>query len=307
MPVSRGPSPLPLVQLKLIALCALLLSCRSAGTPVQTSAKYPPPARDTVVHNPLDRERRLRIGLDSGMILVEVTSAAASVELIAPCGTFLDAFRSDSALARWADEARVLPPPTPDSTLPDKLHYSAIRLGGEKKGPYDNTTFKLVRLDTTTSSSFLLTSTNTAWDCGVRLTSEQAVALFGALRGEAVAGATPYELPAMSSRTREGRPHVSGAWVGPAVDRQAQLKGSYPGLHYPPELRGSGISENVRLMFIVDSTGKARPSSVRLIGTARPVFAKIAIASLLAAEFLPAERHGRPVPTFTSQDFGFSP
>ena len=96
-------------------------------------------------------------------------------------------------------------------------------------------------------------------------------------------------------------------WVGPAVDRQAELKDSYRGLHYPPELRGSGISQNVRLMFIVDSTGKVRPSSVRLIGAAHPAFAKIAITSLLAAEFRPAERHGQPVPSYMFQDFGFGP
>src|SRR5436189_6129174 len=111
----------------------------------------------------------------------------------------------------------------------------------------------------------------------------------------------------MDSPTREGRPHVSGAWVGPAIDRQPELKDSYRGLHYPPELRGSGISQNVRLMFIVDSTGKVRPSSVRLIGAAHPAFAKIAITSLLAAEFRPAARHGQPVPSYMFQDFGFSP
>ena len=247
------------------------------------------------------------MAIDSGMILVSVTSLAASVELIAPCGTFLDAYRSDTTLARWADEAGVLPPPVRDSTSPDKVHYSAIRLGGAKEGPYDNTTFKLVRLDTASSSSFLLTSTNTAWDCGVRLDPEQAVALFGALRGEAAAGATPYDLPAMDSRTREGRPDVTGAWiVRDAVDRKPQLKGSYRGLYYPPEFKGSGIADTVRLMFVIDSTGMVRPSSIRLIGPARPAFAGIARRALLATEFEPAERRGRRVPVSNLQEFHFS-
>jgi hypothetical protein len=291
---------------QLIALCALLLSCVSTETGAQTPGNDTLLTRDTAVHNAPDRERQLRVALDSGMILVAVTSRAASLELIAPCGTFLDAFRNDSMLARWADEAGALPPPVRDSTYPDRIHYSALRLGGAKDGPYDNTTFKLVRLDTATSSSFLLTSTNTAWECGVRLDSEQAVALFGALRGEAVAGATPYELPAMSSRTRDGRPDVTGAWVvRDDVDRQPQLKGSYRGLSYPPEFAGSGIADTVRLMYVVDSTGKVRPSSIRLIGPARAAFAGIARKALLASEFQPAERRGRPVPVSNFQEFHF--
>ena len=293
--------------MQLVALGALLLSCLSTETGAQTPASDSLLTRDTAVHNAPDRERLLRVALDSGMILVAVTSRAATLELIAPCGTFLDAYQSDSMLARWADEAGVLPPPVQDSTSPDKIHYSAIRLGGAKEGPYDNTTFKLVRLDTAMASSFLLTSTNTAWDCGVRLNSEQAIALFGALRGEAVAGATPYELPAMGSRTRDGRPDVTGAWVvRDDVDRQPQLKGSYRGLYYPPEFVGSGIADTVRLMYVVDSTGKVRPSSVRLIGPTRPAFAGVARRALLASEFQPAERRGRPVPVSNFQEFHFS-
>ena len=293
--------------LQLIALWTLLLSWVSTETGAQTPANDTSLTRDTAVHNAPDRERQLRVALDSGMILVAVTSRAASLELIAPCGTFLDAFRNDSMLARWADEAGVLPPPVRDSTYPDKIHYSALRLGGAKEGPYDNTTFKLVRLDTAASSSFLLTSTNTAWECGVRLDSGQAVALFGALRGEAVAGATPYELPAMRSRTGDGRPDVTGAWVvRDDVDRQPQLKGSYQGLYYPPEFAGSGIADTVRLMFVIDSTGKVRPSSIRLIGPARPAFAGIARRALLASDFEPAERRGRPVPVSNFQEFHFS-
>jgi hypothetical protein len=295
------------MQLKLITLCALLLSCLSPESGAQTPDNGAALTRDKAVHNSPDRERRLRVGLDSGMILVEVTPRAAVLTLVAPCGTFLDAYRNDSTLARWADEARVLPPPVPDSTFPDKLRYLAIRLGGAKESPYDNTTFKLVRLDTAMSSSFLLTSTNTAWDCGVRLDSEQAVAFFGALRGDAVAGAIPFELP-FDRRDEAGRPHISGAWFGRNVlDREAELKGTPRGLHYPPEFLGSRITENVSLQFIVDSTGKVRPSSVRLIGTARPAFAKIAIRALLAAEYRPAERHGQSVPVFASQEFRFSP
>jgi len=292
--------------LKLIALCALLIACHSPASRAPAPARATSLTPDTTVHNAPDHQRRLRVGLDSGMILVDVDSRTASLELIAPCGTFVDVYASDSALVRWADEARMLAPPVPDSTSPDKLHYSAIRLGGAKKGPYDNTTFELVRLDTARASSFRLTSTNTVWECGVRLDTEHAAALFGALKGDTVAGATPYDLPAQG-RNGAGRPHISGAWVGPTVDRQVQFRGTSLGLTYPPEFRGSGISETVRLQFIIDTTGKVRPSSIRLIGQAHKGFATNAIRTLLAAEYQPAERQGRPVPQLATQEFHFSP
>ena len=286
--------------------CALVLACHSsragAPTPANTAALF----RDTATYNARDRERRLRINLDSAMILVEVTGVAASVELIAPCGTFVDPYPSDTTLAHWADLAAVLPPPVPDSTSPDNHRYAAVALGGAKRGPLYNTTLKLIRLDSATSSSFLLRSTNTAWGCEVRLEPAQAVAFFGALRGQAAGGAIPYDWPS-AGKGEKGRPDVSGAWVGPALDRQVEVKGSSIGLSYPKEFRGTGIAEKVRLGFIVDSTGKVRPSSVRLIGTPRPAFALAAMRGLLAAEYRPAERQGRPVPTFVVQDFGFSP
>jgi hypothetical protein len=295
------------MQPKLITFCALLLSFISPESGAQAPDNGAALTRDTAVRKSPDRGRRLRIGLDSGMILVEVTSRAASLTLIAPCGTFVDAYGNDSTLARWADEAGVLPPPVRDSTFPDKLRYPALRLGGANGGPYDNTTFKLIRLDTAMSSSFLLTSTNTAWDCGVRLDPEQAVAFFGALRGDADTGAIPFELP-YDRANEAGRPHISGAWVGSdGLDREAELKGTPRGSYYPPEFVGSGITEKVSLQFIVDSTGKVRPSSIRLIGPARPAFAKSAIRTLLAAEYRPAERRGRPVPVFVSQEVRFDP
>jgi hypothetical protein len=292
------------MQMKFIALCALLLSCFAGEASAQTSANDAALTRDTSVHNAPDRERRLRINLDSAMILVEVTDVAATVELIAPCGTFVDPYASDTTLAHWADLAEVLPPPVPDSTSPDNHRYGAAALGGAKKGPLYNTTFKLVRLDSATSSRFLLRSTNTAWGCEVRLEPAQAAAFFGALRGQAAGGAIPYDWPS-SGKGEKGRPDVSGAWVGPALDRQVEVKGSSIGLSYPKEFRGSGIAEKVRLGFIVDSTGKVRPSSVRLIGTPRPAFALSALRTLLTSEFRPAEREGRPVPTFEMQDFQF--
>jgi len=292
------------MQLRFVALCALLLSCLPRETSAQTSGNDAALTRDTSVHNAPDRERRLRIDLDSAMILVEVTDVAATVELIAPCGTFVDAYPSDTTLARWAERAAVLPPPVPDSTSPDNHRYGAVALGGAKSGPYDNTTLKLIRLDSATSSRFLLRSTNTAWGCEVRLEPAQAVAFLGALRGQAADGALPYDWPS-SGKGEKGRPHVSGFWVGPALDRQVEVKGSSIGLSYPKEFRGSGIAEKVRLWFIVDSTGKVRPSSVRLIGTPRPAFALSAVRTLLASEFRPAERGGRPVPTLEFQDFLF--
>jgi TonB family protein len=253
-------------------------------------------------------ERRLRIPLDSGDVLVQVTSRAASIELIAPCGTFLDAYDSDETLARWADAAEMLPPPVQASNTPGALRYAAVRLHDpadtSASSAYDNTVFGLVRIDSSRSGEFLLTSTNSAWDCQVRLAAGQANALFAALRGHAASGALPYEFPTRNSSTGD-RPHISGAWLHNQVDRPAERR-SAGRPRYPPELRGSRLAGTVRLSFIIDSTGRARPSSIRLIGWAQPAFARAARAQLLQSRYRPAERNGRPVPVFAVQDYSFA-
>jgi TonB family protein len=63
----------------------------------------------------------------------------------------------------------------------------------------------------------------------------------------------------------------------------------------------------VRLQFIIDSTGRVAPSSIRLLGTAHPMLATAARDALLLARYKPAERSRRPVPQVAMQEFEFKP
>jgi hypothetical protein len=206
----------------------------------------------------------LRVPLDSGEVRVEVSSRAAAVTVVAPTGTFLQAFATSRPLAEWAARLEALPPPVAGGQgAPTDV---ADLVGGVGR----LTTFSLTRARGDSSGGYVLSGTNGAWLFALKMSASQAGALLGALRGDSAWGALTYEYP-RSGRSRDGdRPHVSGAWLGPELDREAGPGPRPPRPTYPAVLRGTGTAGTVRLQFIIESTGHVRPSSVRLIGAAHP-------------------------------------
>lgn len=74
---------------------------------------------------------------------------------------------------------------------------------------------------------------------------------------------------------------------------------------YPETLRAAGIGGTVRVRFVVDTTGRAELSSVRVIESAHELFTRAVLASLRQARFTPGEISGRRVRTLVERSFRF--
>jgi len=70
---------------------------------------------------------------------------------------------------------------------------------------------------------------------------------------------------------------------------------SGPTLRYPAWLREQGIQGRVVVQFIVDSLGRAEPSSIKVIETPNAGFDSTAAHYVRHARFKPGIVHGRPV------------
>ncbi len=239
-------------------------------------------------------EWQLKVEYDSGMILIRARKGA-SVEIVTPTGTFVIGVESPDTLARWARDAR-------EAGARRGVGAAAFaRLSSRVSGPAE---FLLEPVSGDTTGEYLLTGTNGAWDFIVKLTAAQSAALFGALVGEASAGAVPfYPYDATAGTPDENRPDVTGAWQSHQVERPVQARGVLNRVGYPEELRGYGIDATVRFMFIVDPNGRPRPSSIRLLGSAHRYFATASRALLLRSRYVPALRAGKPVAQIVTQSF----
>ena len=74
---------------------------------------------------------------------------------------------------------------------------------------------------------------------------------------------------------------------------------------YPETLRTAGISGSVRVRFVVDTTGRAELSSVRVIESTHELFTRAVLASLRQARFTPGEVSGHRVRTLVERSFRF--
>ena len=74
---------------------------------------------------------------------------------------------------------------------------------------------------------------------------------------------------------------------------------------YPEMLRAAGISGTVRVQFVVDTTGRAELSSVRVIESSHELFTRAVIASLRQARFTPGEVSARRVRTLVERSYRF--
>lgn len=259
---------------------------------------------------PESAEWRLRVPLDSGQILVQVVSRAMIFKVISPAGTFAQEFASAAPLAEWIQAAEGLAPPVlgpadpgnpADTTRVWRLASVLLREPGDTAQHFDLTTFQLVRTSEDAAPFYALTGTNGAWDFSLRLTPAQFAALRAAVRGEAGPGALPYA-------------YQSGLTSAETTWDETELKGKYrpvrprgqPQFLYPKALRGSGIEGEVKLMFLVDSTGDVAPWSIQLIGKAHPRLAVLAANTARTLWFYPAQYGNRRIRMHVMKSFDFS-
>lgn len=74
---------------------------------------------------------------------------------------------------------------------------------------------------------------------------------------------------------------------------------------YPELLRQSGIQGRVLVQFVVDTMGKAEPSSIRIIQTPNPAFNEVVKTAVVRSQFRPGRVRGRAVRVLTELPFDF--
>lgn len=99
---------------------------------------------------------------------------------------------------------------------------------------------------------------------------------------------------------------ATGAWDASAVDRAVVPSGGNPLPHYPETMRAAHLEGHVDVRFIVDTTGRAEPESIRVIAATHALFADAVRDVLLRSRYRPAEAHGRRVRQVVEQRFEFA-
>ncbi len=74
---------------------------------------------------------------------------------------------------------------------------------------------------------------------------------------------------------------------------------------YPPALAYAGITGRVELMYVVDTTGRAEPGSLRVLVSSHPAFEAAARESVTGGRSSPARLHGRMVRQLVRQALSF--
>jgi hypothetical protein len=247
---------------------------------------------------PSRAEWRLRVPVDSGEVRVTVTTRAASIEIMAPTGTFLLAFSNSSPLEELARAAKALPARLAATDAADTLMLGP--------GRFDLTELTISRSEGGVEAGYVLSGTNGAWGFRLPMSLAQSQALFGAMQGDSSFDAVSFPSIRKGNTPDGDIPHVSGAWLDFQVDHDARTsRAVHPRVPLGIALPAGGT--NVKLWFMIDRTGRVPASSVRLIGVAPPPLARAARDALLSTEFRPAERSGSPVAEIVMQDFTFRP
>lgn len=78
-----------------------------------------------------------------------------------------------------------------------------------------------------------------------------------------------------------------------------------PEPRYPPALAAVGVEGRVKVEFVIDTTGRVEPPSVRMLESTHPAFEDAARTTVLGATFRPAHLSTRPVRQLTRQAIRF--
>jgi periplasmic protein TonB len=97
-----------------------------------------------------------------------------------------------------------------------------------------------------------------------------------------------------------------GAYLITEVERIAEPYPGNPVPRYPDSFRAAGIEGSVTLLFVIDTTGRADLSSIRVRHTDSDLFTASAREALERSRFRPAEIGGRKVRMLVEQPFVFA-
>jgi TonB family protein len=88
------------------------------------------------------------------------------------------------------------------------------------------------------------------------------------------------------------------------VDHLPELQGDLH-LRYPAGLERTGVSGVVELEYVISSSGRVEPRSVRVLESPHPAFSAAATDAVSRARFSPARRGGQPVAVLVRQTIRF--
>lgn len=89
------------------------------------------------------------------------------------------------------------------------------------------------------------------------------------------------------------------------VEKPAALVPGFGTPAYPDALRESGVEGEVLVAFVIDTTGRADMSTLKVMRSAHPLFTDAVRAALPRMRFLPAEVGGKKVKQFAQMPFAF--
>ena len=90
------------------------------------------------------------------------------------------------------------------------------------------------------------------------------------------------------------------------VEKQAALMPGVGTPVYPDLLKSAGIEGKVLVAFVVDTTGRADMSTLKIMQSDHPLFTEAVRTALPRMRFLPAEAGGKKVKQFAQMPFVFS-
>ena len=98
----------------------------------------------------------------------------------------------------------------------------------------------------------------------------------------------------------------TGIWSEHMVEKPVMALGDGPRPRYPDLLRSAGVEGEVLAQFVVDTSGRVEPGSIRVLRTSHPLFAEAVERVLPLARFVPAEAGSRRVRQLVQQPFAFA-
>ena len=119
--------------------------------------------------------------------------------------------------------------------------------------------------------------------------------------GKGVAGGTSKGVEGGKAVVQSDQPYFEFQVEKPVVPAPGSAQPRYPDM-----LRQAGVEGEVLAQFVVDTTGKAEPGSLKILKSSHDMFVQSVKNALPEMKFIPAEVGGRKVKQLVQQPFSFS-
>jgi protein TonB len=119
--------------------------------------------------------------------------------------------------------------------------------------------------------------------------------------GKGVAGGTSKGVEGGKAVVQSDQPYFEFQVEKPVVPAPGSAQPRYPDM-----LRQAGVEGEVLAQFVVDTTGKAEPNSLKILKSSHDMFVQSVKNALPQMRFIPAEVGGRKVKQLVQQPFTFS-